>query len=516
MVLKNLTQHRPKWKTHLGFLLAAIGSAIGLGNIWRFSYLCYKNGGGAFLIPYLVALFVVGIPLIILEIGLGHKMRGSAPASFAGISKKWEWLGWWQIIFVMFGIVLYYTVIIAWCLNYFFYSFNLSWGSLPDSFFTSTFLMSTDSPFELGDIRTIILASLAFIWFLNWLIVFSGVQKGLERANKIFMPLLFVLIAIIVFWGLTLPGAKEGIRVYLRPDFSQIGNASVWRDAFTQIFFTLSLGFGIMIAYASYLPRKSQIVRDSLIISGINCLFSLFAGFGVFAVLGYMATTTATPIGEVVSQSIGLAFVTFPQAITLLPAFSRLFGVLFFGSLVIAGLSSSISIIEAFTSGIVDKFHYSRKMVVSVLCGLGFLGSIVFTTRGGIHWIDIVDHFLNQYGLILGGIFQCLLVGWVFKVNTLGQHINHYSSWQLPSFWNFCIKVIAPLTLIFIVISALAEEFSTPYGGYSRLATILIGRDWLLYTLFAAIVIAAYPWRTDPRQRVLLHEEEKNKKSSSL
>ncbi len=510
MVNKLLAHHRPKWKTHIGFLLAAVGSAIGLGNIWRFSYLCYRNGGGAFLIPYLTALFIVGVPLMILEIGLGHKMRGSAPASFASISKKWEWLGWWQIIFVMFGIVLYYSVIIAWCLNYFFFSFNLSWGQAPDNFFANTFLMSTDSPFQVGDVRTIILASLAFIWFCNWFIVFKGVQKGLERASKIFMPLLFILVAVIVIWGLTLPGARKGVSVYLRPDFSQLTNIDVWRDAFGQIFFTLSLGFGIMIAYASYLPKKTQIVRDSLIISGLNCLFSLFAGVGVFAVLGYMATAKSVPISEVVTQSVGLAFVTFPEAISLLPAFSNVFGVLFFGSLVVAGLSSSVSIVEAFASGISDKFHYRRKTTVSVLCIFGFLGSIIFTTKGGVNWIEIVDHFLNQYGLILGGIFQCILVGWVLKARNLQKHINHYSDWKVPGFWNFCIKIISPVILLIIFISTLLSEISSPYGGFSRVATILIGRDWLFYTFFAALIVASHPWRTDPSRRIISHEKEKS------
>ncbi|MCF7872845.1 MAG: sodium-dependent transporter [Candidatus Omnitrophica bacterium] len=514
MSKEQLAHHRPKWKTHIGFVLATVGSAIGLGNIWRFSYLCYKNGGGAFLVPYLIALFVVGIPLIILEIGLGHKMRGSAPASFASVSKKWEWLGWWQVTFVMFGIVLYYSVIIAWCLNYFFFAFNLSWGATPDTFFTDNFLMNTGSPFKIGDIRTIILFSLAIVWFLNWVIVFKGVQNGLERASKIFMPILFILTGIIIIWGLRLEGAAEGVAVYLKPDFSQITNIKVWMDAFSQIFFTLSLGFGIMIAYASYLPKKTQIVRDSIIITGINCLFSLLAGIGVFAVLGYMSHSTSLPIKEVVSESIGLAFVAFPKAISLLPAFSNIFGILFFGSLVIAGLSSSISIIEAFTSGIVDKFHYRRKTVVSVLCITGFLGSIIFTTQAGINWLDIVDHFLTQYGLILGAIFECIVIGWFFKVNKLRGHINHYSGWKLPIFWNLCIKVISPLVLVAILISSLAEEFSQSYGGYSPVAIILIGRDWLIYTLFAALVIAFHPWRIDPRQRMLVHEHEQNKKNS--
>ncbi len=502
-----MAHHRPQWKTHIGFVLAAVGSAIGLGNIWRFSYLCYKNGGGAFLIPYLIALVAVGVPLMILEIGLGHKMRGSAPASFASISKKWEWLGWWQVIFVMFGIVLYYSVIISWCLNFFFFSFDLSWGQSPDNFFTNSFLMRTASPFEIGQIRTPILFSLGGVWLLSWLIVFSGIQKGLERANKIFMPLLFVLTAVIVFWGLSLPGAKEGISTYLKPDFSRLKDVGVWMDAFSQIFFTLSLGFGIMIAYASYLPKKSEIVRDSLIISGFNCLFSLFAGFGVFAILGYMAQATNQPINEVVTESIGLAFIVFPKAISLLPAFSRFFGILFFGSLVIAGLSSAISIIEAFTSGVVDKFHYPRKTVVSVICIAGFIGSIIFATQGGIFWLDIVDHYLTQYGLVIAAIFECIILGWIYKANKLRQHINHYSSWNVKGWWSLCIKFLVPIVLLLILSSSLKEEFLTPYGGYPILSIVLIGRDWLIFTLFFAIIVSSHRWKTEPKERMLIIEK---------
>ena len=145
--------HRPEWNTHTGFLLAAIGSAIGLGNIWRFPYLCYKNGGGAFLVPYFLTLVIVGIPFMILEISLGHKMRGSAPASYARVSTRWEWLGWWQVLFVMFGIGLYYTVVIAWCFYYFLLSFGLNWGADPNAFFFNDFLMISEGPFEVGKIR---------------------------------------------------------------------------------------------------------------------------------------------------------------------------------------------------------------------------------------------------------------------------------------------------------------------------------------------------------------------------
>ncbi len=504
MEQETFIHHRPLWKTHMGFLLAAIGSAIGLGNIWRFPYLCYKNGGGAFIIPYFIALFIVGIPLMILEIGLGHKMRGSAPASFASISKKWEWLGWWQVMFVMFGIVLYYSVVISWCLSFFFLSFSLGWGQDPNTFFFQKFLMVSDGPFTTGDLRTPIIFSLLLIWFLSWLIVFSGVQKGLERANKIFMPLLFFLTAIIVFWSLGLPGAREGLLVYLKPDFSRLKEIEVWMDAFGQIFFTLSLGFGIMIAYASYLPKKSQIVRDSFAISIVNCIFSLFAGLGVFSILGYMAHTTSQGFQDVVTQSIGLAFVAYPKAISMLPYFPHLFGLLFFGILVIAGLSSAISILEAFTAAIIDKFHYSRKTVISVLSLLGFLGGLVFATQAGLYWLDIVDHFLTQYGLVLAAIFECVVLGYFYKTKALRQHINHYSVWSLKKWWwDISIKVITPLVLIVLFISSLIKEFTQPYGDYSWLAIVLIGRDWLIYTLFFAIIVAVHPWKIEPRERML-------------
>lgn len=493
--------HRPYWKTHIGFLLAAIGSAIGLGNIWRFPYLCYKNGGGAFLIPYVSALLIVGIPFMILEIGLGHKMRGSAPASFSRISSRWEWLGWWQIIFVMFGVVLYYSVVIAWCFNYLFFAFGLEWGDDPNKFFFNEFLMITTNPFELGNVRSPVLFSLGLVWFLSWLIVFRGIEKGLERANKLFMPLLFILIIILVGWSVKLPGASQGIGVYLRPDFEKLKDISVWIDAVSQIFFTLSIGFGIMIAYASYLPKKSQIVKDSITICFANSTFSLIAGVGIFSVLGYMGYKLALPIDKVVDKSIGLAFVVFPKAIGMLPAFSKLFGILFFSCLVIAGLSSAVSILEAFTSGVIDKFHYPRGVVVSGLAIAGFVGSIIFTTQGGLFWLDIVDHFLTQYGLVLGGILECILVAWVYKAYKLREDINKFSRLRLHSLWDYTIKLVIPAALAAILINSLIKELVSPYEGYPWLAVILIGRDWVLFTLFFALIIAARRWNHYPEKK---------------
>jgi len=489
--------HRPQWKSRVGFLLAALGSAVGLGNIWRFSYLCYKNGGGAFLIPYFLALICVGIPVMILEVGIGHKMRGSAPMSLAKVNRRWEWLGWWSVIFVMFGIVLYYSVIISWCLNYLFYSLNLKWGADPNAFFFKNFLSLTSGPFEIGSIRSNILVALALVWGVNWLIVFLGIEKGIERANKIFMPLLFVLTAILVFWSLKLPGAMEGIKIYLKPDFAVLSKPGVWIDAFSQIFFTLSLGFGIMIAYASYLPRKSDIVLNSYSISVLNCLFSFFAGFAVFATIGYMAYQTNTDFKDVIQESIGLAFIAYPKAISLLPFLPQVFGFLFFTALFVAGISSSISIIEAFNSALIDKFHFDRKTVTSIICILGFLGSTIFATGGGLFWIDIVDHFLSHYGLVMAGILECILIACVYKTDKLRQHIDRVSDLRIGVWWDWSVKYLAPGILLIILVNDVIYEVFNPYGNYPPVAVMLIGRGWLMYTLFAALVMAMLPWKKD-------------------
>jgi len=486
---------REQWKSQLGFLLAAVGSAIGLGNIWRFSYLAYEHGGGAFLVPYLVALVTAGIPLLILEYGVGHERIGSAPLAYAKIDRRWEWLGWWAVLFVMFGIVLYYSVVIAWCLNYFVLSFDIGWGSDPNTFFFKEFLKVSESPGAIGEIRTPILAALAVVWFVNWLVVYRGVQRGIEMANKVLMPTLLLLIVVLVAWSLTLDGAGLGLKAYFTPDFSKLSNPQVWIDAYSQIFFTLSLGFGIMIAYASYLPEKANITKNAVLTALINSGFSLFAGLAVFSVLGFMATSQGQQISDVAAQSIGLAFVASPKAVSLMPG-GNLFGAVFFLCLVVAGLSSAVSIIEAFVAAMVDKFGMNRQKLVTFLSSAGFAGSIVFTSEAGLLWLDIVDHFITHYGLVSVGIMQCFVVGWLFNLPMLRRHINKVSSLRLGTWWDFLIKIFVPLVLLVILAGDLYQELQKPYGGYSWTALILIGRDWLLITLIAAFLIATRPWRT--------------------
>ncbi|MFC1540519.1 sodium-dependent transporter, partial [Candidatus Margulisiibacteriota bacterium] len=295
-------------------------------------------------------------------------------------------------------------------------------------------------------------------------------------------------------WGLTLPGAWEGIKYYLKPDFAKIANWRVWIAAYGQIFFTLTLSFGVMIAYASYLPKRTDIVKAAVLTSLINCFYSFFAGFAVFSVLGYMAVKSNMPIESVVKAGPSLAFVAYPQAISLLPFFREAFGVIFFSALVIAGISSAISLIEAFSRAVTDKFNLKRRTVVDALCLSGFLGSLVFATGAGLYWLDIVDHYINQYGLVLAGLLECLIVGWFLKARVLRTHINAVSDWNINRLWDFAVSILTPGILALIFFRNLIIEFRRPYGDYDVLALVLLGGLWLVATLLVGIGLSVPGW----------------------
>jgi len=480
-------ENRGQWGSRIGFILAAIGSAIGLGNIWRFPYMAASNGGGAFLIPYFVALLTAGIPLMILEFGLGHKLRTSAPGAFAKLNKKWEWIGWWQCA-VAFTISVYYVAIIAWAMMYVVYSFNLAWGNDTVGFFCN-FIGLSDSPFQLGGLQWKVFVPLVLVWLINYSILAGGIKGGIEKANKIFMPLLFVLILIITLRGITLPGAVDGLNYLFTPDFSKIMSGRVWVAAYGQIFFTLSIAFAIMIAYSSYLPKKSDIVNNGFITALGNCGFSLLAGIGVFSILGYMAQTQGVGVEEVAKAGVGLAFFVFPQAINTLPGMNGLFGVLFFGCLVFAGLSSSMSIIEAFTSGLIDKFALPRKKALNWACGVGFIISVIFATGAGLYILDIVDHFINNYGVALAGLVEAVVLGWFFNLEIIRKHINPISDFQVGNWWNICIKYVTPILLGIMTLLNIYEDFAHPYEGYPANALIVEGVLVAVLAVIAGFVV---------------------------
>ena len=241
-------ENRPQWGTRAGFVLAAIGSAVGLGNIWRFPAVAYDNGGGAFFFPYLFALLTAGIPLLILEFTLGHKYKGSSPLSFARLNRKFEWLGWWQVA-ISFVISTYYPIIIAWALSYSWFSVNLSWGKDPGAFLMGDYLKVAPNPGEFIGLVPGVFIPLLIVWAVTLGVLFKGIKKGIEAANKFMLPTLVILFLIIVLRALTLDGAAEGLNAFFKPEWKEIANPKVWVAAYGQIFFSLSVGFAIMITY---------------------------------------------------------------------------------------------------------------------------------------------------------------------------------------------------------------------------------------------------------------------------
>ena len=484
---------REQWGSRSGFILSAVGSAIGLGNIWRFPYMAYDNGGGAFLIPYFFALLTAGIPILILEFGIGHKMKGSAPLTFARINKKWEWLGWWQLA-ISFVISVYYVVIIAWAFNYIWFSFFQSWGAETITFFTENFLGLTASPSEFAGFRMPIVGTVFIVWAINFLVLFSGVKKGIELSNKIFMPILILLLLVLLIRSVSLPGAAQGLELLFKPDFSRILDARVWVAAYGQIFFSLSIAFGIMICYSSYLPEKSDIVNNAFITGFVNCGFSLLSGITVFGIIGFMMHQSGGALPAKLS-GVFLAFATLPEAVNQLPVMQTVVGVLFFLSLVCAGMSSEISISETVVSGIMDKFSLSRKKVVTGYCLVAGLLSLVFTTGSGLLILDIVDHFINNFNIVFAGLIEVILLGWFFSLRTVKDHMHPISDFNVGVWWNFCIKVLTPIVLGVTAVQNLIGDIRTPYGDYSLAALATLGWGVWGAAIGLSLILSTVKWK---------------------
>lgn len=303
--------NRPQWGTRAGFIMAAVGSAVGLGNIWRFPAVAYENGGGAFFLPYLFAILTAGIPLLVLEFTLGHKYRGSAPLTFARLNKKSEWIGWWQVA-ISFVISTYYAVIIAWAMSFAYFSFGQKWGNDPGAFLFGDYLKLAEAPGQVGSIVPSVFIPLVLVWVIALGVLFKGVKKGIEAANKIFIPALVILFLVIVVRAVTLDGAAQGLDAFFKPNWSLIAEPKVWVAAYGQIFFSLSIGFAIMVTYSSYLPKKTDLTNNAFITAFANSGFELLAGIGVFAALGFMAQQQGVAVSEVVAGGSRVSFRSVP------------------------------------------------------------------------------------------------------------------------------------------------------------------------------------------------------------
>jgi NSS family neurotransmitter:Na+ symporter len=458
--------------------MAAVGSAVGLGNVLRFPYVCYDNGGGAFLIPFFVAIFTAGIPLLILEFSIGHWARGTPPQAFRKKGKKWEWAGWITVL-MPFIVATYYVVVMAWCFSYMVYSLDLRWGSQAGSFFTN-FLGDTGNPLVIGGVSLPILLGLIAIWVSIFLILYKGVKR-IGKIVALTVPIPTILLIILTIRGLTLPGAMEGISYYLTPDFSRLGDVNVWLAAYAQVFFSFSLAQGIMITYASFLKKKSDLTNNAFIVALADAGTAFLAGFAVFSVVGYLTVSQGMGIGDLAMAGPGLTFVTYPTAISLLPFAAAIFGMFFFIALLTFGIDSAFSMIEPISASANEKWKISKAKATGIMCILGFFFSLIFITGAGVHLLEIVDHFITNFGLVTIGLLECIIFGWMFKLYRLREHANETSDILLGGWWDVLIKFVIPAILIVLLIMAIINNVTNnPYPSYPGWLIILFGIGPLL------------------------------------
>lgn len=479
---------RDQWNSKVGFIVSAIGSAIGLGNLWRFPYVAATHGGGAFLLPYLIAIITAGIPILIMEYTIGKTFRGGAPAALGRLNRKFEWLGWIQVM-ISFMIFVYYLAIVVWTLSYVAFSVTQAWGDDPSGFFVS-FLGVTENAHTLGGIRTNLLIPFILVWALAAFIMYRGISKGVEVACKIGLPILMVLTLVLVLRGITLPHATDGLEYMFSPDWSALTDSSVWVAAYGQIFYSLSIAFGIMISYSSYLPMDTDVVNSAFITACANHGFELFAGIGVFSIIGFMAYTQGVPVEEVAGSGVGLAFMTFPTAISSLPAGQALTGICFFGALFVAGITSLVSISQVIVTAIKDKFEISHNTAVTVALVPAFCLSILFITGGGLNILDIVDCFINNVGVAISGCVELILVAWFFNLEKIRKMANRYSNFHASKPWFIgCLKYLTIIMLGIMAFLNTRDYVLNGYGGYSQMDINIFGWGALLIVIVGAIVL---------------------------
>ncbi|XP_075043327.1 sodium- and chloride-dependent neutral and basic amino acid transporter B(0+)-like [Mixophyes fleayi] len=525
---------RGNWSKKSDYLLSMIGYAVGLGNVWRFPYLAYKNGGGAFLIPYTIMLAFAGLPVFFLECSMGQ-FSSLGPVSVWRVVPILQGVGITMVLITTF-VSIYYNVIIAYSLYYMFASFqtvlpwsdcfnwadakcsktqqgvcnvsltnnivavNLTWVNENNltCMANSTALVEMDLPSkqywekvtlrrssgidETGDV----VWYLALCLLLAWIIVAASLFKGIKSSGKVvYFTAIFpyVVLLILLIRGVTLDGAFAGIDFYIgtQSNITKLMDAEVWKDAATQIFFSLSTAWGGLIALSSYNKFHNNCYSDAIVVCVTNCATSVFAGFAIFSILGHMAHVSEKSVSEVVDSGFGLAFIAYPEALTQLPI-APLWSFLFFFMLLTLGLDSQFATIETITTSIQDAFpHLMKKRRIPITiccCAVLFLLGLVCVTQSGIFWVNLIDYFCGGWAILFAAVLELAGICWIYGANRFIKDIEmmigkkHWSFWL---FWRTCWYFVSPALLTAILLWSLITFESPSYGTikYPTWATAL-------------------------------------------
>lgn len=512
---------RGTWGSKLDFIMSVVGLAIGLGNVWRFPYLCYKNGGGAFLIPYMMTVILAGIPMFFMELAIGQFL------TIGG-------LGVWRIMPIFKGVGyaaavmacwmnMYYIVVLAWAIFYFIMSLSklpeLPWGTCDNEWNTPSCVSPykrtalnctlqyvnmthqetycimddgrrvreqdlTDSVKEFWERRALEITAgvdhagslrweLAGTLLLVWIICYFCIWKGVRWTGKVvYFTALFpyFLLTILFFRGITLPGAALGIKFYLFPDFSKLGESQVWLDAVTQIFFSYGLGLGTLMALGSYNKYHNNVYKDALIVCAVNSSTSFFSGFVIFSVIGFMAHTQNKPVQDVAASGPGLAFLAYPSAVLQLP-WSPLWACLFFVMLLFIGLDSQFCTVEGFITAVVDEWprqlRKRKELFILGVCFVSYVIGLSCVTQGGMYVFQLLDSYAVSGAVLLWVMFfECIAVSWSFGTNRFYEAIRDMIGYYPFAWWKFCWIVSTPFICIGVFLFQLISWTPIKYLDY--------------------------------------------------
>ncbi|XP_015518474.1 GABA neurotransmitter transporter-1B [Neodiprion pinetum] len=531
---------RGSWNSKIEFILSVVGLAIGLGNLWRFPYLCYKNGGGAFMVPYFIALALAGVPMFFMELSLGQMMTVGGLGVFQ-IAPIFKGIGYAACVLSCWTNV-YYIVILAWALFYLLASLrsDVPWRSCDNSWntgycikpidrleancwssgqeticntpignVTATLLKDPVKEFwerralqisegidHVGGVRWELAGTLAVVWIMCYFCIWKGVKW---TGKVVYFTSLFpyALLAVLLVRGLTLPGAMEGLRYYATPNLSKLGEPEVWIDAVTQIFYSYALGVGALIALGSYNKFNNNVYKDALLVCTINSGTSMLSGVVIFSVVGFMAHEQQKPVADVAASGPGLAFLVYPSAVLQLPG-TPIWSCLFFFMLILIGLDSQFCTVEGFITAAVDEWprllRKRKEMFIALVCFLSYLIGLSCVTEGGMYVFQLLDSYaVSGFCLLFLMFFECIAVSWAFGVNRFYDGIRDMIGYYPCFWWKICWTVTTPAICIgvfifnvikFVPVKYLTYEYpwwSHVLGWLSGLSSMLCIPGYMIY-----------------------------------
>lgn len=517
------TEERGYWGTKAEFILTVMGAVIGPGNVWRFPYLCYRNGGGVFFIPYILFMFTCGIPLFFLETALGQYTNQGGITCWRKICPLFQGMGYASHLIIAFSATSY-VIIMAWAFFYLFSSFSaeLPWAACGHYWNTAACMEGSQSNMSLN-ITSRINTSLPVVEFwqrrvlkisggiedvgslrwelvlcliLTWVICYFCVWKGIRSTGKaayFTATFPFVMLFVLLIRGVTLPGAKDGILYYIYPDISRLSDPQVWMDAGTQIFFSYAIGLGFLTSLGSYNTYNNDCYKDCFYLCLLNSATSIVAGFAIFSVLGFMTYEQGVDISEVAESGPGLAFIVFPRAVAMMPM-PQVWSVCFFIMIILLSLDSQFVGLECLMTSVVDLFPYLRRgfrreLLLLVICTVCCLMGFSLVTEGGMYLLQLLDHHVcSGTTLLLLSMSQSISIGWVYGPDRFYDNITHMIGYRPFPLMKYCWRYVTPFiclgTFIFSIVKYSPLKFSNTYI-YPLWANIL---GWFIATVSLSLI----------------------------